>query len=74
MRRRQFISFLVGAAIGLPSAVRGQQGGVWRLGALETTSQAMNSANYSILREALRDLGYVEGQNLVIEYRSGRWS
>jgi putative ABC transport system substrate-binding protein len=30
----------------------------------------MNSANYSILREALRDLGYVEGQNLVIEYRS----
>jgi putative ABC transport system substrate-binding protein len=70
MRRRQFISFLVGAAIGLPSAVRGQQGGVWRLGALETTSQAMNSANYSILREALRDLGYVEGQNLVIEYRS----
>ena len=51
MRRRQFISFLVGAAIGLPSAVRGQQGGVWRLGPLETTSQAMNSANYSILRE-----------------------
>src|SRR4051794_17343370 len=70
MRRREFIAFLVGAAIGLPSAVRGQQGGVWRLGALETTSQAMNSANYSILREALRDLGYVEGQNLVIEYRS----
>ena len=70
MRRREFISFLVGAAIGLPSAVRGQQAGVWRLGALETTSQAMNSANYSILREALRDLGYVEGQNLVIEYRS----
>ena len=30
----------------------------------------MNSANYNILREALRDLGYVEGQNLVIEYRS----
>jgi putative tryptophan/tyrosine transport system substrate-binding protein len=30
----------------------------------------MNSANYNVLREALRDLGYVEGQNLVIEYRS----
>ena len=39
-------------------------------GALETTSQAMNSANYDVLREALRDLGYVEGQNLVLEYRS----
>jgi ABC-type uncharacterized transport system substrate-binding protein len=30
----------------------------------------MNSANYNVLRGALRDLGYVEGHNLVIEYRS----
>ena len=69
MKRRQFITLLGGMAAGWPLAARGQNR-VWRLGALETTSQAMNSANYNILREALRDLGYVEGQNLVIEYRS----
>ena len=67
--RREFITLLGGAAAAWPVAARGQNR-VWRLGALETTSQAMNSANYNILREALRDLGYVEGQNLVIEYRS----
>ena len=69
MKRREFITLLGGMAAGWPLAARGQNR-VWRLGALETTSQAMNSANYNILREALRDLGYVEGQNLVIEYRS----
>ena len=69
MKRREFIALLGGAAATWPVAARGQNR-VWRLGALETTSQAMNSANYKILREALRDLGYVEGQNLMIEYRS----
>jgi putative ABC transport system substrate-binding protein len=70
MNRREFITLLGGAAAAWPVSGRAQQARVWRLGALETTSQAMNSANYNILREALRDLGYVEGQNLVIEYRS----
>jgi putative ABC transport system substrate-binding protein len=71
VKRREFITLLGGAATAAwPLAARAQQGGVWRLGALETTSRAMNSANYNVLREALRDLGYVEGQNLVIEYRS----
>jgi putative ABC transport system substrate-binding protein len=69
VKRREFITLIGGMAAGWPLAARGQNR-VWRLGALETTSQAMNSVNYSILREALRDLGYVEGQNLVIEYRS----
>jgi putative tryptophan/tyrosine transport system substrate-binding protein len=67
--RREFVMGLVSAAA-WPVEARGQQARVWRLGALETTSQTMNSANYNILREALRDFGYVEGQNLVIEYRS----
>ena len=70
MIRRKFITLLGGAAAAWPLTARAQQDRVWRLGALETTSKAMNSANYNVLRGALRALGYVEGQNLVIEYRS----
>jgi putative ABC transport system substrate-binding protein len=42
----------------------------WRVGVLETISPALNAANFDALRAGLRDLGYIEGQNLVIEYRS----
>jgi putative ABC transport system substrate-binding protein len=38
---------------------------------LETTSQALNSANLDAFRQGLLKSGFVEGQNLVIEYRSG---
>src|SRR5262245_11465739 len=37
---------------------------------LETVSVTLNAANYDSLRQGLRELGYVEGRNLVIEYRS----
>src|SRR5262244_816169 len=45
-------------------------GKVWRIGLLETTSPALNIANLDAFRQRLRELGYVEGQNFVIEYRS----
>jgi len=45
-------------------------GKVWRIGLLETTSPALNAANLDAFRQGLRELGYVEGQNFVIEYRS----
>jgi putative ABC transport system substrate-binding protein len=61
-------------ALGLlasPLAVRAQQAGkVYRIGILETIPAARNAANLDALRKGLRDLGYVEGRNLVIEYRS----
>ena len=47
-----------------PSEVR-------RIGYLPGDVSGLSSAFYEILREGLRDLGYVEGRNLVIEYRSG---
>ena len=73
MRRREFITFLGGAAAGWPLAARAQQPGrVWRIGVLETTSMALNAANFEAFRQSLRDLGYIEEQNLVIEYRSAR--
>ena len=48
-----------------------QQGGkIYRIGILELVPAAQNAANLESLRKGLRDLGYVEGRNLVIEYRS----
>src|SRR6516162_2462554 len=72
VRRRQFITLLGGAAAAAwPLAARAQQAGrVWRIGVLETTSTALNAANFEAFRQSLRDLGYIEEQNLIIEYRS----
>jgi len=47
-----------------------QLGKVYRIGILETVPAAQNAANLDALRKGLRDLGYVEGRNLTIEYRS----
>jgi putative ABC transport system substrate-binding protein len=71
MRRREFCWLIGGAAAVLPFAASGQQAGkVYRIGILETRPAAQNADNFNALRKGLRDLGYVEGQNLVIEYRS----
>jgi len=43
---------------------------VRRIGILEAIPAARNTANLDALRQGLRDLGYLEGRNLVIEYRS----
>jgi putative ABC transport system substrate-binding protein len=74
MRRREFLTLLAGAALASPElwprAARAQASKVYRIGLLETVSEALNAANLSALRAGLRRLGYVEGRNLVIEYRS----
>jgi putative ABC transport system substrate-binding protein len=70
MRRREFILALAGAAAG-PLAARAQQPGkTWRIGVLETVSPDLNAKNIEALKRGLRDLGYVENQNYVLEYRS----
>jgi putative ABC transport system substrate-binding protein len=72
--RRAFIALLGGTIASLfarPRAAHAQPAGkVWRLGVLEVTAPAMNAANFDALRKGLRALGYVEGRNLTIEYRS----
>ena len=71
MRRRDFISLFGGAAVAWPLAVRAQQPNkVYRIGVLERIPPNLNSANFTALRDGLQQLGYTEGQNLVIEYRS----
>jgi putative tryptophan/tyrosine transport system substrate-binding protein len=69
--RRAFIGTLAGGLLAAPLAAGVQQPRkVYRIGILETVPAAQNAANLDALRKGLRDLGYVEGQNLVIEYRS----
>ena len=41
-----------------------------RIGMLERTPEAANTANVEAFRQGLRELGYVEGQSFVLEYRS----
>jgi len=43
---------------------------VYHIGVLERTSPTVNAANLDSFRQGLRALGYVEGKNIVIEYRS----
>ena len=70
--RREFIAMLGGAAASaLPFGARAQQAGkVWHVGMLDTTSATLNAPNIAAFRAGMRALGYVEGQNLVIDYRS----
>jgi putative tryptophan/tyrosine transport system substrate-binding protein len=71
MKRREFIKAIGGFTVARPLALRAQQAPkVYRLGVLETISEAQNAGNLDALRDGLRNLGYREGQNLVIEYRS----
>jgi len=65
MRRRDFIQTIIGAAA-WPVMARAQQPKYARLGYL---APATNPDLQEALLAPLRDLGYVEGQNLAIEYR-----
>src|SRR5207302_7831785 len=68
MRRREFITLLAGAAA-WPLAARAQQSKVARIGALYIgLADAQSFKNE--FREGLRELGYVEGQNIAFEFRS----
>ena len=67
MRRREFITLIGGAAVTWPLAVRGQQAP--RAARLGYLAPASNPELQQALLGGLRDLGYVEGQNLAIEYR-----
>ena len=70
MRRRDLIALLGGAAA-WPLVARAQQSErMRRVGVLETTPLELNASNFDAFRRTLGDLGYREGQSLMIEYRS----
>ena len=70
MNRRAGILALVALSAVSFTAVAQQPTKVWRIGVLETTDMAANSANLNGFRQGMMQLGYVEGRNYVIEYRS----
>src|SRR6516164_7390373 len=69
MKRREFITLLGGAAAAWPRAARAQQTKVYRVGVLLVGNADADSFRTE-LREELRKSGYVEGQNLLVEFRS----
>jgi putative tryptophan/tyrosine transport system substrate-binding protein len=63
--RREFITLLGGAAAAWPLAARAQQQGkIPRIGIID------DAPMWNAFREGLRDLGYLEGQNIAFEYRT----
>jgi putative ABC transport system substrate-binding protein len=72
MDRRAFIGVLTGGVLAAPLSVNAQPAGkVWRLGILSpSTTPGETARRQSPLMQKLVELGYVENQNVVVEYRA----
>jgi putative ABC transport system substrate-binding protein len=70
--RRRFLGTLAGGLVAAPLAAEAQQAGkVARIGYLVTGSlESLEPTRVDALRQGLREHGYVEGQNILIEYRA----
>src|SRR5713226_6739724 len=72
MDRREFIGTLAGGLVAAPVVAEAQQAAkIARIGYL-AGSLTVNPHLPEAFRQGLRDLGYVEGRNLVIEYRDAK--
>src|SRR5207302_8764867 len=69
IRRREFLLILSGAAAAWPVAARAQQPKVPTIGAL-VIGNISPEEFWREFRQGLRDLGYIEGQNIRFEFRS----
>src|SRR5262249_66350 len=69
MKRREFITLVGGAVAAWPIAARAQQRGLPVIGLLSSRSAATDIQSIAVFRQALNEGGFVEGQNVVIDYR-----
>jgi putative ABC transport system substrate-binding protein len=69
MKRRELISLLGGVAVSWPREVLAQQAGIPVIGFLHPTSLEAFAENLHGFRQGLKETGYVEGENVAIEFR-----
>lgn len=73
MKRRAFLPMIGGAGIAWPVAVRAQQPVMPVIGFLSIGSREADVIRTSAVRRGLAEIGYVEGQNVAIEYRGAQY-
>jgi putative ABC transport system substrate-binding protein len=69
MRRREFIALLGSGVVGWPLAARAQQQALPVIGFLEIRSPETIAGRLRAFRQGLKETGYVEGENVAIDYR-----